>query len=153
MFRFTITVTRRAKAGFSDEAAKKAAAAALKAAGYRGRATLDLFFVGNAEIKRLNRRWRGKNRPTDVLSFPLRGAKAWPGAGEELGDIVISIPTARADAAKYGRKYRDELTLLLVHGILHLLGFDHLEEKDRKRMFGVQNAALAKLGTGREVWM
>lgn len=126
-------------------------AAALAVAHYRKNAVVEIFFVGDAEIKKLNRKFRNKNKPTDVLSFPLQGAKAWPGEGEELGDIVISVPTARKDAKKYGWKYPDEIKLLLVHGILHLLGFDHLKEKERPRMFRAQNKALKALGVGAEV--
>jgi probable rRNA maturation factor len=93
----------------------------------------------DAQIRQLNRDWRGKNKATDVLSFPqlevagLRELSRAAGRGRVpdwwLGDVVISVERARAQAAEHGFTLRQELELLLAHGLLHLLGFDH--EKDR----------------------
>jgi len=88
-----------------------------------GRAELSLSFVENAEIRGLNRRFRGKNKATDVLSFPFNEQAA--DGRFYLGDIVISVPVARVQAARLGHALRRELEILAVHGFLHLLGYDH----------------------------
>jgi probable rRNA maturation factor len=110
---------------------------------------LTVAFVGDAEIRRLNRRYRGRDEVTDVLSFPLAGG-FWPKQEQELGDIIISVSEARRETKRFGRKYRDEIALLVVHGVLHLLGFDHVKKSERKRMFGRQNRIMKKLGAGKE---
>lgn len=83
--------------------------------------TLEVGFrlCGDAAIHALNRDYRGKDKPTDVLSFP------GPGGGEGIGDIVISVETARRNAATYGRTLTQELDVLALHGFLHCLGYDH----------------------------
>jgi probable rRNA maturation factor len=86
-------------------------------------------FASDREMRRLNRDFRGKDRPTDVLSFP--GGEE-PGAGWHLGDVVISVPTARRQAAAAGHPAERELRLLLLHGVLHCLGHDH--ETDQGEM-------------------
>ncbi|RYZ99308.1 MAG: rRNA maturation RNase YbeY [Proteobacteria bacterium] len=107
------------------------AAAALSAA------DLSILLTGDAGIRTLNRRWRAKDKATDVLSFPLLDLDSLGELGRrakknpeqiypwELGDIVISVDTAKRQAKAHGLTLRQELDLLLVHGILHLLGFDH----------------------------
>jgi probable rRNA maturation factor len=86
--------------------------------------TLGVRFAGDRELRRANRTWRGKDKATDVLSFP----------GEEthLGDILISVPTARRQAESAGHPVERELKILLLHGILHCLGHDH--ETDQGEM-------------------
>jgi probable rRNA maturation factor len=85
----------------------------------RREAELSVLVVGDAAMRRLNRAWRGKDRATDVLSFPAAGA------GGLLGDVVISLDTARRAAREGGRALGAELDRYLAHGILHLLGHDH----------------------------
>src|SRR4029077_7929018 len=86
--------------------------------------------VTNAEIARWNRVYRGKNRPTDVLSFPVeanakpRRAKRRDSRGY-LGDIAIAPEVARRNAKQFGRAFGDEIRILILHGILHLMGYDH----------------------------
>ncbi len=82
---------------------------------------LSILFTGDAEMKRLNRRHRGKNKTTDVLSFPAGDA---PGPAM-LGDVAVSVPVARRQAKLAGWSYEKECFFLLLHGILHLLGHDH----------------------------
>jgi len=92
------------------------------------RAELSLALVGNREIHELNLRYRNKDEPTDVLSFPL-----WekpPTGTQILGDVVISIEQAEKQARKRKRTLEEELETLLIHGILHLLGYDH--ERSRR---------------------
>ncbi len=104
---------------------KKVARDALERLGLRPD-TLSLVFVGRRRIESLNRRFRGKPYPTDVLSF---GDSGIPG---HLGDVVISLPDAARNAAREGHPLAWELSCLVIHGILHLAGYDH--EQDRGEM-------------------
>ncbi len=87
------------------------------------RVEVSLVLVGNREIRKLNALFRKKDYPTDVLSFPA--AKNLPGRLRPLGDVVISVDKARAQAKERGRPLREEVITLLIHGIVHLLGYDH----------------------------
>lgn len=87
------------------------------------RAELSLALVGDQEIRKLNARYRKKDQPTDVLSFPLEGDL--PAGQKLLGDVVISVEQAEKQARKRGTKLGEEIEDLLIHGILHLLGYDH----------------------------
>jgi probable rRNA maturation factor len=105
------------------------------------RGEVSLVLAGDGLLRRLNRDYRGKDRPTDVLSFPGGG-----GGGEEgLGDVVISVETAERNARALGRTLPQELDVLALHGFLHVLGYDHeaddgtmdrLERRLRKRILG-----------------
>ena len=96
--------------------------------------TFDCLISGDAELRRLNRDFRGKDYPTDVLSFP---AGPWPQApGPRLGDVAISLPRARAQARRSGHSITQEIRILMLHGVLHLLGMDH--ETDGGRMARVE---------------
>lgn len=103
-----------------------------------GRAEISVAFVTNAEIARLNKLYRRKSGPTDVLSFPTRdGSRRSPGrwspvADPFLGDIAIAPAVARKYARQHNRSLAAELRVLLLHGVLHLLGYDH--EADRGQM-------------------
>jgi probable rRNA maturation factor len=92
----------------------RAAARRLKVSG-----EVALVFAGDATLRTLNARYRGKDKPTDVLSFP------GPGGDEGLGDIVISVATAERNAKSLGRSLPQELDVLALHGFLHVLGYDH----------------------------
>ena len=98
------------------------------------RAELSLALVDNREIQKLNARYRKKNEPTDVLSFP--SGESLPVVGTQiLGDVVISLEKAEEQARKRGKTLEQEVKILLIHGILHLLGYDHeRSEKDAKIM-------------------
>jgi probable rRNA maturation factor len=114
---------------------------------------VSVSFVSDDEIHELNRTYRGVDRPTDVLSFALReGEEDFPvpdEGAELLGDIVISIPTAVRQAREYGHSVEREVGFLLVHGFLHLLGYDHQDEDSEREMFGLQEEVLQKLGLTR----
>lgn len=84
---------------------------------------LSIVFTGDKQIHKLNKQYRGKNKPTDVLSFPLSAQH--PAKVPALGDIVISLETAKRQARQYKVTFLEEIARLLIHGILHLLGFDH----------------------------
>jgi probable rRNA maturation factor len=103
-------------------------------------ATVSVSFVGDAAMRRLNRVHRGKDRTTDVLSFPLYEPFSAPKRGPRgapevlLGDIVVSVDVAARQAAEYGATLKAEIERLLVHGLLHLLGHDHEAPRERARM-------------------
>lgn len=88
-------------------------------------AELSIVLTGDDQIKKLNHQWRKKNKPTDVLAFALREGEFGALSGDLLGDVVISVPTARRQAEEAGRPLVAEVTMLLAHGLLHLLGWDH----------------------------
>ncbi|MGH7897118.1 MAG: rRNA maturation RNase YbeY [Candidatus Binatia bacterium] len=95
---------------------------------------LSIRLVRDPEIHALNRDWRGKDRPTDVLSFSLREGK-FGDVSRALGDVVISLETAARQAAECRRSLADEVDRLLVHGILHLAGYDHeVSPREERRM-------------------
>jgi probable rRNA maturation factor len=101
-------------------------------------AELGILFVGDQRMRGLNHRYRGKDRSTDVLAFAMREARTSHTShlmSDMLGDVVISVPTARRQATEAGRSLDEELAWLLVHGILHLCGYDHeRSEKEARRM-------------------
>ena len=96
-------------------------------------AELSVLLVGDPAIRVLNRQHRGKDRPTDVLSFPL-GDTPGEGAPRLLGDVVISLPTAARQAKSRKRALFPEARFLLAHGLLHLLGYDHVTKTQKRRM-------------------
>ncbi len=98
-----------------------------------------MLFCGDRRIAGLNRRWRGKGRPTDVLAFPSEGI-----AAGFLGDIVISIPYATRQARRRGESRAREVDRLLLHGYLHLLGYDH--ETDRGEMEALEARLRKRFG-------
>jgi probable rRNA maturation factor len=116
------------------------AGAALAAAGRSPGDVVTLRFVGSAEGARLNGRWRGGSGPPNVLAFP-----AAAGTGE-LGDIVICLPVANREARERGRTARAHLAHLVVHGTLHLLGYDHQRPAPARRMERLEAQVLADLG-------
>ena len=134
---------------------------ALAAEGVDFPCEIDVLLTGDAGIHAINRDMRQVDRPTDVLSFPefelrpgeLPGAEdADPGTGlVPLGDMVISMERAAAQAKEYGHSKRRELAYLAVHSVLHLLGYDHLDEGPQKRrMREREEAIMAELGLSRE---
>jgi probable rRNA maturation factor len=106
------------------------------------RGVLSLSLVSNRQIKELNAQWRGKNAATDVLSFPMGLVPPEPGIAWEFGEIIISVEKAEAQAKEYGHSFNREMAFLVVHGFLHLLGFDHETKQEEKEMFGRQKQIL-----------
>lgn len=86
---------------------------------------LTVSLVDDAEMRRLNRDYRGKDRPTDVLAFAMREGVRVAGDEPVLGDVVISLDSAACQARRHGLSVADEVRTLLIHGVLHLLGYDH----------------------------
>jgi probable rRNA maturation factor len=112
---------------------------------------VDISFVSDAEMARLNGEYRGRPRPTDVLSFALwETTDVWPQSGElALGDIIIAVETAAQQAAEHGHEAADEVAFLAVHGALHLLGYDHDTDAHRRLMWKWQNQLLDELKSSR----
>ncbi|MCC7530117.1 MAG: rRNA maturation RNase YbeY [Candidatus Melainabacteria bacterium] len=114
------------------------------------RGVFNVVFVTNKEIQELNRQWRNKDAPTDVLSFPMDSEEPPDGEPWELGDVIISVERADEQADDYGHSLERELCFLFVHGALHVLGFDHETKKEEKEMFSRQDAVLESLGISRK---
>ncbi|EIJ78916.1 putative metal-dependent hydrolase [Bacillus methanolicus PB1] len=120
-----------------------------------GDCELSVTFVSNERIREINREYRDKDRPTDVISFAMEelgnGEVELIGADipRVLGDIIISVPKAREQAEEYGHSFMRELGFLSVHGFLHLLGYDHETEEQEKEMFSRQRKILDEFGLGR----
>ncbi len=119
-------------------------------------AEVSVSFVTNEAIRDINREYRDKDQPTDVISFAMEE----PGEGEMviqgideprvLGDIIISLDRTKEQASDYGHSFERELGFLAVHGFLHLLGYDHMNEEDEKKMFAKQEMILNRLGITRD---
>ncbi len=141
------------KQPLSDEVLRKYSSLVLKTVkggAFEKKTELSLVLTNDREMKTLNKAYRNKDETTDVLSFPLlEGKKMKSGLKEAipLGDVVISLPQTRRQAANQGKKFNEELALLLTHGILHLLGYDHVTKAQEKRMFGLQKRLLKKWKT------
>lgn len=104
-----------------------------------------VLLTGDEEMHALNRRWRGIDKPTDVLSFPGTGPGG-PGQPAHLGDIALAFATAARDAEGMGRSFEAHMAHLLIHGFLHLLGYDHIQPEDAEVMEALEIEILAGLG-------
>ena len=113
--------------------------ARLAAAGRDG--LLGIRVVGAGESRALNERWRGKPGPTNVLSFP-----AGEGAGALIGDVVVCAPVVAREARAQGKALRAHWAHMIIHGTLHLLGYDHLRATDARRMESRERLLLGRLG-------
>jgi probable rRNA maturation factor len=109
---------------------------------------VTLVLTDDAEMRELNRLWRGKDAATNVLSFPAGEPIGAPEGGEPrpLGDVVIAAETAQREAEAQGTPLSAHVSHLVVHGVLHLLGFDHEREADAERMEALETRVLAGLG-------
>ena len=141
---------------FAEEIEKNVRLAAEKTAELYGvpTAEVSITLTNNAYIHELNKKYRQIDRPTDVLSFALNESdepKVEDGPEiNVLGDIIISVERAEEQAAEYGHSVRREMAFLTVHGMLHLLGYDHMEEADRLEMEAEQKYVMEQLGIPRE---
>lgn len=112
-------------------------------------AELSILLCDDATIREFNRQYRKKNRATDVLAFPMQegpGPQTTPGL---LGDVVISLPTASRQAAEHDRAIVHEVTFLLAHGLLHLLGHDHASRREEREMMARTEALMAAVEAAR----
>ena len=125
----------------------RAARAALAAGGAPQRpAELAIVLADDALLRALNRDWRGRDAPTNVLSFAAGEDAPPPGAPLLLGDVVLAFETAATEAQAQGKPLADHLAHLVVHGVLHLLGFDHEIAAEAERMEALETRVLAGLG-------
>lgn len=109
-------------------------------------AELGVLITDDETIRSLNRQYAGEDEPTDVLSFSLREGEEFPQSPDgvlRLGEVIVSLPTARRQAAEHGRTLRREVAHLLIHGTLHLLGYDHAQPEEERRMRSREEALLA----------
>ncbi len=126
----------------SEEAVRRAIAAS-EALFEPTDAEVSVLLCDDAEIQRLNAKWRGKDYATNVLSFPSAGQQA----GEDhLGDIAIAYETVKREAADEGKEFSHHLAHLAIHGFLHLLGFDHETDEEAEEMEGTEREILGRLG-------
>jgi probable rRNA maturation factor len=116
-----------------------AAEAARRRARISPRAGITILLTGDAALRRLNRDFRGKDRPTNVLSFPAAER-------DYRGDIAIAYGVTAAEAKALGRRFADHAAHLVVHGVLHLAGYDHVRARDAKVMEPLETRILARLG-------
>ena len=108
----------------------------------------SVIFIDDDLMHEMNLKYRGIDRTTDVLSFALNDAKNdFQEEINVLGDIFVSIPKMKAQALEYGHSEKRELSFLCIHGLLHLLGYDHMEKEDEKIMFGLQEEILKDADT------
>lgn len=132
-----------------EREARKAARAALSGVPRRriacNRAELCLVLADDGLVRRLNRRWRGRDRSTNVLSFPASSDRV-RGAPLLLGDVVLAFETVAREAAAQGKSLGHHLAHLVAHGVLHLVGFDHEADAEARRMENLERRVLARLG-------
>jgi probable rRNA maturation factor len=107
-------------------------------------AELSLLLTDDAHVRVLNRDWRGQDKPTNVLSFPSADEDDEP--GPLLGDVVVARETTAREAEAEGKSFEDHLSHLLVHGLLHLFGFDHEDDEEAEEMEALETEILAGLG-------
>jgi len=103
--------------------------------------TLKVFFVSDEEIRQLNRNYRDQDKPTDVISLSYYEESPFPG-DNLIGEIFISVDTTRRQAEEHDLTVKEEAQFLFVHGLLHIFGYDHKEDKDRTEMFDLQDKIL-----------
>lgn len=136
---------------------KKVIDITMESEGFYGVYEVSLSFVDDNEIQSLNLEYRGKNSPTDVLSFPmfekdeLESIKNLETKIPELiGDIIISFPTAKEQASEYNHSINREICFLVCHSMLHLLGYDHMDQEEKEIMEEKQRWIMDKSGISRD---
>ncbi len=107
---------------------------------------VSLVFADDEMIREINAEWRDKDKPTNVLSFPAFPVTPGKMPGPMLGDIIIARETVEREAVDLEKAFEDHLTHLMVHGFLHLFGYDHIEVTDAEKMEALETRILAKLG-------
>lgn len=126
---------------------------ALAEEGIEDDAEVSVTLVDNVRIRGLNKEFRGIDRETDVLSFPMGGDEGFEvDLGTDailLGDIVISAEKAKAQSEEYGHSFKREMAFLLTHSLFHLLGYDHMTPEEEKEMFAKQEKVLQRLNITR----
>lgn len=108
--------------------------------------SVDLLFTSDAEVQEINRQWRGLDKPTNVLSFPSAAMPLPEGEIQHLGDVVLAFETVTAEAAAQNKPFENHVAHLIVHGLLHLLGWDHETDDEAEAMERREREILATLG-------
>lgn len=132
---------------FPHELLERAAATALQHQAQAPESDLSIILTDDARLHELNLNYLGVDAPTDVLSFPASETDPETGA-RYIGDILVSLARAQAQADAAGHALESEVQLLVVHGVLHLLGHDHAEPEEKDRMWKAQAEILERLGLG-----
>ncbi len=140
----TVLISNRTRKRVGEEKLRLFARRVLEATREWRDAELSITFVGDRRIQELNGKWRGKPRPTDVLSFPMESAP-WGAAPLLMGDIIIAPGQALSDAREEGVAPEAKFKELILHSILHLMGYDHERPADAKKMEARRLAILSKL--------
>lgn len=145
----TYTLLGVAPKGFAPSLLQRLGGAFRGVRGIPAQASVGLQFISRAKIQQMNRDFRQKNRPTDVLSFSTREGKRLPGikgipGPVEMGDIVVCAAVAREEARRRNMDVTEELVRLVVHGTLHLAGMDHATEKEEEKMFRLQEQIIER---------
>ncbi len=150
----SIEIANESGSDVDTDAVLDCARYALDELGVNPLAELSVLLVDVAYMAELNHRWMGGDGPTDVLAFPMEEGTIDPGpneiAGGEptlLGDVVLCPEVAAKQALTAGQPVSDELHMLTVHGLLHLLGYDHAEPQEHQEMFGLQAQLLTEWGS------
>jgi probable rRNA maturation factor len=131
-----------------EEMLRRVTAEALRHEGIEGEIALSVVITDDGAVRELNQEFRDVDAPTDVLAFGIGEESDFvtaPGEPAYLGDVIISYPRAVIQAEEYGHSINRELALLTVHGVLHLLGYDHVDEVERTEMWARQNEILGSL--------
>ena len=110
------------------------------------RRELSIVFTDDAAMRRLNKTWRGVDKPTDVLSFPQERGLIHQTGGSLLGDVILAAETVAREAAVASKPLEDHMAHLIIHGFLHLLGYDHQGEAEAAQMEQLERVALESLG-------
>ena len=150
MSQVTVRADRAYRRYIEPRRLREAALKTLEHENVSGRVELTIAITGDDQVRALNRQYRSVDAPTDVLAFGQATAEARFAAAPDtpayLGDVVISYPRAETQATSGGHSAMDELVLLVVHGVLHLLGHDHATRGQKRKMWAAQEYMLRKLG-------
>ncbi|HOW51649.1 MAG TPA: rRNA maturation RNase YbeY [bacterium] len=148
--KISVTATSTAKPALGRSAVLRVVKATLAAEGLRSADPWEVAirFTAAADIRAVNREWRGIDRATDVISFPAAEGQGGEYAGFLLGDLLIAPEVVAAHARQYRTTVERETAFVIVHGLLHLLGYDHATVSERRLMRERQNAIMERIGHG-----
>lgn len=111
-----------------------------------GKAAVSVAFVDAATSQQLNHEWRGKDKPTNILSFPFELPQGWESRQTLLGDLVVCVPVVLAEASEQNKPVAEHMAHLLAHGLLHLQGYDHETDAEAEQMEALETQLLAQVG-------
>src|SRR5262249_15684091 len=143
---FEIEIQNEADYEIDEERLRQAALTVLAAHDVKDSSEMTIAITDNEAVADLNRRFRGVDAPTDVLSFPMETSARMASDIAYVGDLAIAYPYAKAQAEREGHALGDSLALLVVHGTLHILGYDHDTPQRKAEMWAAQEKALIALG-------